>query len=166
MTKSSEMANTSKCPINSYASFIACCSPMRITPKRQGWWLLRAQPQQPWQPPAVFQFRRNCGPPLSHLNACVAPRRHFLPSSCISWHCIQRCMGRVPCNRAQLPALLTATLQPTFRNIARFNKHHITSGRPLVGMRRTAGRTHRGRLPWASLMPRAQECAASTATEE
>ena len=164
------MANTSKCPINSYASFIACCSPMRITPKSQGWWLLRAQPQQPRQPPAVFQFRRNCGPPLSHLqldlNACVAPRRHFLPSSCISWHRIQRCMGRVPCNRAQLPALLTATLQPTFRNIARFNKHHITSSGPLVGMRRTAGRTHRGRLPWASLMPRAQECAASTATEE
>jgi hypothetical protein len=108
--------------------------------------------------------------PASHLqldlNACVAPRRHFLPSSCISWHCIQRCIGRVPCNRAQLPVLLTATLQPTFRNIARFNKHHITSGGPLVGMRRTAGRTHRGRLPWASLMPRAQECAASTATEE
>ena len=30
LTKSSEMANTSKCPINSYASFIACCSPMRV----------------------------------------------------------------------------------------------------------------------------------------
>ena len=127
----------------------------------------------PGSHPLYLNARRSCEPPLSHPNACACAAPHLARTSSLhlvfhgtayndAWagfHAIER---GCPSSAPNLPA----ALQPTFRNIARFNKHHIRSGPPLVGMRCTAGRTHRSRRPWASLTPRAQQCPAATATEE